>query len=43
MAAVAGTVTSTGVLSKYETVVLLTPEQIDSAASMTVAYTPPGG
>ena len=43
MAAVAGTVTSTGVLSKYETVVLLTPEQLDAAANMTVDYTPPGG
>jgi uncharacterized protein with GYD domain len=43
MAAVAGTVTSTGVLSKYETVVLLTPEQVDAAAHMSVDYTPPGG
>jgi len=43
MAAVAGTVTSTGALSGYETVVLLTPEQIDAAAEMTVDYTPPGG
>ena len=43
MAAVAGTVTSTGVLSSYETVVLLTPDQLDTAANMTVDYTPPGG
>jgi uncharacterized protein with GYD domain len=43
MAAVAGTVTSTGVLSSYETVVLLTAEQLDAAANMTVDYTPPGG
>jgi len=45
MAAVAGTVTSTGVLSRYETIVLLTPEQLDAAAGMitTVEYTPPGG
>lgn len=43
MASVAGTVTQTGVLSSYETVVLLTPEQLDAAASRTVAYTPPGG
>lgn len=43
MAAVAGTVTSTGVLSNYETVVLLTAEQIDEAANMSVDYTPPGG
>ena len=42
VAAIAGTVTSTGVLSRYETVVLLTPEQLDAAADMTVAYTPPG-
>ena len=43
MAAVAGTVTSTGVLSSYETIVLLTAEQIDAAAELTVDYTPPGG
>jgi uncharacterized protein with GYD domain len=43
MAAIAGTVSQTGALSKYETVVLLTPAQIDEAANMTVAYTPPGG
>lgn len=42
MAAVSGTVTSSGVLSKYETVVLLTADQLDAAASMTVDYTPPG-
>jgi uncharacterized protein with GYD domain len=42
MAAVAGRVTSTGVLSTYETVVLLTAEQIDAAAGMAVDYTPPG-
>jgi uncharacterized protein with GYD domain len=43
MAAVAGRVTSTGVLSSYETVVLLTSEQLDAAANMSVDYTPPGG
>ena len=43
MAAVAGTVTSTGVLSNYQTVVLLTPDQLDAAAGMSVDYTPPGG
>jgi uncharacterized protein with GYD domain len=43
MAAVAGTVTSTGALSSYETVVLLTAEQVDAAAKLTVDYTPPGG
>ena len=43
MVAIAGTVTGTGVLSKYETSVLLTPEQVDEAAKMTIDYTPPGG
>ncbi len=43
MAAIAGTVTSTGALSGYETVVLLTADQIDAAANLTVDYTPPGG
>jgi uncharacterized protein with GYD domain len=42
MAAIAGTVGQTGALSRYETVVLLTPAQIDEAANMTVDYTPPG-
>ena len=42
MAAVAGTVTSSGALSAYETVVLLTAEQLDAAAKMTVDYQPPG-
>ena len=42
MAAIAGTVGRTGALSKYETVVLLTPAQIDEAAGMTVDYSPPG-
>ena len=42
MIAIAGAVTSTGVLSHYETIVLLTAEQIDNAANMPVAYTPPG-
>ena len=43
MAAIAGTVTSTGALSGYETVVLLTAEQIDAAANLKIDYTPPGG
>jgi uncharacterized protein with GYD domain len=43
MAAVAGRVTSTGALSGYETVVLLTAEQVDAAAELAVDYTPPGG
>jgi uncharacterized protein with GYD domain len=42
MAAVAGTVTSSGALSSYETVVLLTAEQLDAAAEMSVDYQPPG-
>lgn len=42
MAAIAGTVGQTGVLSKYETVVLLTPAQIDEAAKLNVDYSPPG-
>jgi uncharacterized protein with GYD domain len=42
MAAVAGTVGRTGALSSYETVVLLTPAQIDAAVGMTVDYAPPG-
>jgi uncharacterized protein with GYD domain len=43
MAAIAGTITGTGAVSKYETVVLLTADQMDAAANMTVGYTPPGG
>jgi uncharacterized protein with GYD domain len=43
MAAVAGTVTSTGAMSKYETVVLLTPAELDEARNISVDYTPPGG
>jgi uncharacterized protein with GYD domain len=42
MAAIAGTVGQTGALSKYETIVLLTPEQIDEASNLRVDYTPPG-
>jgi uncharacterized protein with GYD domain len=42
MAAVAGTVTSTGVLSSYETVVLLSAEQLDAASNLEVTYAPPG-
>ena len=43
MAAIAGTVGQTGAINKYETVVLLTPAQIDEAANLAVDYTPPGG
>ena len=42
MAAIAGTVTSTGALSSYQTIVLLTADQLDAAANMSVDYTPPG-
>ena len=42
MAAVAGAVTGTGAMSSYETTVLLTADQIDAAANLSVAYTPPG-
>lgn len=42
MAAIAGTVGRTGALSSYETVVLLTPAQLDEASKMTVDYAPPG-
>ena len=42
MAAIAGTVGQSGALSAYETVILLTPAQIDEAANMTIEYTPPG-
>ena len=43
MAAVAGTVSSTGAVSDYQTTVLLTAEQLDAAADMSVDYRPPGG
>ena len=42
MAAIAGTVTSTGALSSYQTIVLLTAEEIDAAAKQTIDYSPPG-
>ncbi len=42
MAAIAGTVGQTGAVSKYETVVLLTPAQMDAAANTKVDYSPPG-
>jgi uncharacterized protein with GYD domain len=41
--AVAGTVGSSGAVSKYETVVLLTPAEVDEARSVSVDYTPPSG
>jgi uncharacterized protein with GYD domain len=42
MAAIAGTVGQTGAVSRYETVVLLTPAQMDEAANINVDYSPPG-
>jgi uncharacterized protein with GYD domain len=41
-AAVALTVNATGAVT-VNTVVLLTPEEVDAAAQRSVAYTPPGG
>ena len=42
-AAVAATVGAAGSLSSYETVVLLSPAEIDAAAKKSVKYRPPGG
>jgi uncharacterized protein with GYD domain len=41
-AAVAAAVGSSGAFSSYETVVLLSPEEIDQAAKAAVDYSPPG-
>ena len=41
-AAVAAAIGAAGSMSKYETVTLLTPEEIDSAMKMAVNYRPPG-
>jgi uncharacterized protein with GYD domain len=40
--AMAGAVVTSGALSKYETVVLLSPSDIDQAMNVTVDYAPPG-
>jgi len=40
--AIAGTVGSSGAISKYETVVLLTPAEVDGARDIAVDYAPPG-
>ena len=40
--AMAATVGSSGAIDSYETVVLLTPAEIDQAMHMTVDYAPPG-
>ena len=42
-APIAATVGAAGALSSYETVVLLTPVEIDEAAKRAVNYRPPGG
>ena len=41
-AAVAAAVGASGALSSYETVVLLTPAEMDEAMKKAVSYTPPG-
>jgi uncharacterized protein with GYD domain len=40
--AMAGAVATSGAISSYETVVLLSPADIDEAAKVAVDYTPPG-
>jgi uncharacterized protein with GYD domain len=40
--AVGAAIGSSGAISKYETVVLLSPAEVDSAMKTTVAYRPPG-
>ena len=42
-AALAATISSSGAIASYETVVLLTPAEIDRASHVSVDYTPPGG
>jgi uncharacterized protein with GYD domain len=41
-AAIAATVGASGALSSYETVVLLTPAEVDEAVKKTVSSRPPG-
>ncbi len=40
--AMAATVGSSGAVDRYETVVLLTPAEVDEAMNVTVDYAPPG-
>jgi uncharacterized protein with GYD domain len=40
--AMAAAVATTGAISSYETVVLLSPSEIDAAMDVAVHYTPPG-
>ncbi len=41
-AAMAAAVNSSGAIARYETVVLLSPDEIDEAMKMSVSYAPPG-
>jgi uncharacterized protein with GYD domain len=43
MTAIVLAATSTGAIANLTTTVLITPEEIDEAAQITVNYTPPGG
>jgi uncharacterized protein with GYD domain len=40
--AMAGAVATTGAISRYETVVLLSPSEVDEAMDIAVDYAPPG-
>ena len=40
--AMAGAVSTTGAISRYETVVLLSPSEVDEAINVAVDYAPPG-
>ena len=40
--AMAAAVSTSGAISRYETVVLLAPSEVDEAMNVTVEYTPPG-
>jgi uncharacterized protein with GYD domain len=42
-AAVAATVGASGSLGSFETIVLLTPAEVDAAVKKSVTYRPPGG
>ena len=38
----AATVSTSGAVSRYETVLLVTPAEVDQAMNVTVDYAPPG-
>jgi uncharacterized protein with GYD domain len=40
--AMAGAVATSGAISRYETVVLLSPSEVDEATKVTIDYSPPG-